>query len=118
MRLPAFVRCRIFKNEPAGYLFPARNLNPVSLHTTSVIDFAKGAPIAGRCASMIDRRFPTQRKMFLSPPVFRAEPRMNQFTFVVLTVLGLSLAGYFGLAAWRVSDGHAEITGTIQPSHR
>ena len=43
---------------------------------------------------------------------------MNQFTFVVLTVLGLSLAGYFGLAAWRVSDGHADITGTILPSQR
>jgi hypothetical protein len=43
---------------------------------------------------------------------------MNQFTFVVLTVLGLSLAGYFGVAAWRESDSHAEITGTILPSHR
>lgn len=43
---------------------------------------------------------------------------MNQFTFLVLTVLGLSLAGYFGLAAWRVSDSHSEITETILPSHR
>jgi hypothetical protein len=43
---------------------------------------------------------------------------MNQFTFVVLTVLGLALASYFGLAAWRVSDSHAEITGTVLPNHR
>jgi len=41
---------------------------------------------------------------------------MNQSAFVVLTVLGLTLAGYFGLAAWRVSGGdRAEITGTISP---
>jgi hypothetical protein len=77
-------------------------------------DFASRA-----CASVIDRHFPTQRKMFFSSAnILRAEPRMNQFTFVVLTVLGLALASYFGLAAWRVSDSHAEITGTILPNHR
>jgi hypothetical protein len=44
---------------------------------------------------------------------------MNQSTFVVLTVLGLTLAGYFGLAAWRASGGdRGEITGTISPHQR
>jgi hypothetical protein len=44
---------------------------------------------------------------------------MNQLIFVVLIALGLTLTGYLGLAAWRLSgDEHAEITGTILPNRR
>ena len=44
---------------------------------------------------------------------------MSQVSFVVLIVLGLALTGYFGLAAWRVSnEDHPDITGTIFSKHR
>lgn len=44
---------------------------------------------------------------------------MNQVSFVVLIVLGLALTGYFGLAAWRVSnEDHPDITRTIFSKHR
>jgi hypothetical protein len=69
-------------------------------------------------ASIGNRGFPTQPKVFSSPPMFRAEPRMNQFTFVVLTVMGLALASYFGIAAWHASDDRVAITGTVLPGHR
>jgi hypothetical protein len=88
----------VSKPQPA---FPTRGIDAtIPVHPSQIGVFR----LSERCSS---------RRQY-----FRAEPRMNQFTFVVLTVLGLSLAGYFGLAAWRVSDGQAEITGTILPSHR
>jgi hypothetical protein len=44
---------------------------------------------------------------------------MNQVSFVVLIVVTLTLTGYFGLAAWRVSnEDHAEITGAVFSRHR
>src|ERR1700691_6204159 len=67
--------------------------------------------ITGRCGRfqgtpVTDGGFPTQRKVFFSSPIPKGgAEEMNQSTFVVLTVLGLTLAGYFGLAAWRVSGG-------------
>jgi len=59
------------------------------------------------------------KDVLLVANILEGAEEMNQSIFVVLTVLGLTLAGYFGLAAWRVSSGdRAEITGTILPNQR
>jgi hypothetical protein len=41
---------------------------------------------------------------------------MNQIAFALLIVVGLTLTGYFGFAAWRSSGDDHVITGVISHS--
>jgi hypothetical protein len=41
---------------------------------------------------------------------------MSQMAYAVLIVIGLTLTGYFGLAAWQSSGDERVVTGTV--SHR
>jgi len=41
---------------------------------------------------------------------------MSQISLALLIALSLTLTGYYGLAAWRVSaKDHTEITGSVLP---
>lgn len=41
---------------------------------------------------------------------------MSQISLALLLALSLTLTGYYGLAAWRVSaKDHIEITGSVLP---
>ncbi len=41
---------------------------------------------------------------------------MSRFLSAVFTVAGLLLTGYFGVAAWRLSDeSRSDVTGQIRP---
>jgi hypothetical protein len=44
---------------------------------------------------------------------------MNQICSALLIALSLTLTGYYGLAAWRLSVAdHIAITGTVMPRSR
>jgi len=43
---------------------------------------------------------------------------MSQISLALLLALSLTLTGYYGLAAWRVSaKDHTEITGSVLPGN-
>ena len=40
---------------------------------------------------------------------------MSQTAYAVLIVIGLTLTGYFALAAWHLSGDERVVTGTVSP---
>jgi hypothetical protein len=64
--------------------------------------------------------FPTRLTVLVSTfsSLVCGEKALSQFSFMFLLVTSLMLTVCVGVAAWRISDDRAEVTGSISPSNR
>jgi hypothetical protein len=96
------------RRQQRKFTHQLHRLSSVPIRTSGFPKFSSGG------VTFTKLRFPDSAESALFPPTCTGRSKfMSQTAYALLIFIGLTLTGYFGLAAWQSSSEDRVTTGTI-----